>query len=58
MIAKLERTLSTVLNYKTRIKTEIVIENDQDKPQSQIANKPIAPQGRATQQSRDTRKTN
>ena len=35
-----------------------VSEYDQDIPQSQTADKPMAPRGRATQQSRDTRKTN
>ena len=33
-------------------------EYDQETPQSQTADKPVAPRGRATQQSRDTRKTN
>ena len=33
-------------------------EYDQDIPQSQTADKPMARQGRVTQQSRDTRKTN
>ena len=37
---------------------KIVIEYDQEIPQSQTADKPMAPRGRATQQSRDTRKTN
>ena len=30
---------------------------DQDIPQSQTADKPMTPQGKATQQSQDTRKT-
>ena len=38
--------------------TKIVSEYDQEIPQSQTADKPMAPRGRATQQSRDTRKTN
>ena len=38
--------------------TKIVSEYDQEIPQSQTADKPMAPQGRATQPSRDTRKTN
>ena len=38
--------------------SKIVSEYDQEIPQSQIADKPMAPRGRATQQSRDTRKTN
>ena len=37
---------------------KIVSEYDQEIPQSQTAEKPIAPRGRARQQSRDTRKTN
>ena len=38
-----------------------VVENseyDQEIPQTQTAEEPVASQGRATQQSRDTRKTN
>ena len=31
-------------------------EYDQEIPQSRTADKPVAPQGRVTQQSRDTRK--
>ena len=37
---------------------KIVIEYDQEIPQSQTADNPVAPQGRAPQPSRDTRKTN
>ena len=37
---------------------KIVSEYDQEKPQSQTEDKPIAPWERATQQSRDTRKHN
>ena len=37
---------------------KIAIEYDQEIPQSQTAEKPTVPRGRATQQSRDTRKTN
>ena len=33
-------------------------EYDQEIPQSQIADNPLAPRGRAAQPSRDTRKTN
>ena len=33
-------------------------EYDQEIPQSQTADKPMAPRGRATQQSQDTWKTN
>ena len=35
-----------------------VSEYDQEIPQSQTAFNPVAPQGRASQPSRDTRKTN
>ena len=38
--------------------TKIVSEYDQEIPQSQTADKPMAPQGRATQQIRYTSKTN
>ena len=37
---------------------KIINDYDQEIPQSQTAAKPMAPRGRATQQSRDTRKTN
>ena len=37
---------------------KIVSEYDQEIPQSQTADKPVAPRGRAVQLSRDTRKTN
>ena len=37
---------------------KIVSEYDQVIPQSQTADNPVAPQGRAAQPSRDTRKTN
>ena len=39
-------------------KAKIVSEYDQEIPQSQTADNPVAPQGRAAQPSRDTRKTN
>ena len=38
--------------------SKIVSEYDQEIPQSQTADNPVAPQGRAAQPSRDTRKTN
>ena len=38
--------------------SKIVSEYDQEIPQSQIADNPVASRGRATQPSRDTRKTN
>ena len=37
---------------------KIVSEYDQEIPQSQTADNPMAPRGRATQPSRDIRKTN
>ena len=37
---------------------KIVSEYDQEVPQLQTTDKPMTPRGRATQQSRDTRKTN
>ena len=37
---------------------KIVSEYDQEIPQSQTADNPLAPRGRAAQPSRDTRKTN
>ena len=39
-------------------KKKIVSEYDQEIPQSQTVDKPTVPRGRATQKSRDTRKTN
>ena len=47
------KLLSFVINM-----TKIVSEYDQEIPQSQTADNPSAPRGRATQSSRDTRKTN
>ena len=38
--------------------TKIVSEYDQEIPQSQTADNPLAPRGRVAQPSRDTRKTN
>ena len=40
------------------LRSEIASEYDQEIPQSQTADKPTAPRGRATQSSQDTRKTN
>ena len=42
----------------TCLKSKIVSEYDQEIPQSQTADYPVAPRGRAAQPSRDTRKTN
>ena len=38
--------------------SEIVSEYDKEIPQSQTADNPVAPRGKAAQPSRDTRKTN
>ena len=38
--------------------SKIVSEYDKEIPQSQTADNPVAPRGRAAQPSRDTRKTN
>ena len=51
------------LNYNSHvtyviISSKIVSEYDQEKPQSQTANNPMAPRGRAAQPSQDTRKIN
>ena len=46
------------LEVNKRKTTKIVSENDQDIPQSQTADNPVAPRGRAAQPSRDARKTN
>ena len=43
---------------KTAASIKIVSEYDQEIPQSQTADNPVAPQGRAAHPSRDTRKTN
>ena len=41
-----------------KMTSKIVNEYDQEIPQSQTADNPVAPRGRAVQSSRDTRKTN
>ena len=46
-------------NYVNSLnKKKVVNEYDQEIPQSQTADNPLAPRGRAPQPSRDTRKTN
>ena len=45
-------------NYRPVSLTKIVSEYDQEIPQSQTADNPMAPRGRAAQPSRDNRKTN
>ena len=49
--------LQYVSDFKNRL-SKIVNEYDQEIPQSQTADNPVAPRGRAAQPSRDTRKTN
>ena len=46
------------LNKDNTSDTEIVSENDQEIPQLQTADNPMAPRGTDAQPSRDTRKTN
>ena len=43
---------------KNKIYSKIVSEYDQEIPQTQTSDNPVAPRGRAAQPSRDTRKTN
>ena len=56
-LGRLNKKLSEVLWYFFRT-VKIVSEYDQEIPQSQTADNPLAPRGRAAQPSRDTRKTN
>ena len=49
----------TWINWiNTVVHSKIVSEYDQEIPQSQTADDPVAPRERAAQPSRDTRKTN
>ena len=50
--------ISAILNVLTHCERKIVSEYDQEIPQSQTADNPVAPRGRATQPSRDMRETN
>ena len=50
--------LSILFTIISIIERKIVSEYDQEIPQSQTADNPLAPRGRAAQPSRDTRKTN
>ena len=59
----LESWLASPLCYNLKLMcwlicTKMVSEYDQEIPQSQTADNPVAPRGRAAQTSRDTRKTN
>ena len=51
-LARLFKQAVSVRNFR------IVSEYDQEVPQSQTAENPVAPRGRAAQPARDTRKTN
>ena len=51
-------SLMKVKSIASAILLKIVSEYDQEIPQSQTADNPVAPRGRAAQPSRDTRKTN
>ena len=50
--------LLTFWNNVWYLTVKIVNEYDQEIPQSQTADNPVAPRGRAAQPSQDTRKTN
>ena len=50
--------LSFHLQYVAARQPKKVREYDQEIPQSQTADNPVAPRGRAAQPSQDTRKTN
>ena len=56
----LSKTESILFGSKSRLRpwSKMVSEYDQEIPQSQTADSPVAPQGRAAQPSRDTRKKN
>ena len=61
--AKVLRVISSVVRRDWDLDAmdgaiKIVNEYDQEIPQSQTADNPMAPRGRATQPSQDTRKTN
>ena len=54
-----ERTfMNSAITVLQAEEPKIVSEYDQEIPQSQTADNPVAPRGRAAQPSRDTRKTN
>ena len=50
------QTFGKIFGLCPRVNAKIVSEYDQEIPQSQIADNPVAPPGRAPQPSRDTRK--
>ena len=56
-----KRSLSRTLKESKKDEKYYAVKNseyDQEIPQSQTADNPVAPQGRAAQPSQDTRKTN
>ena len=53
----LTNDMTKMVNF-LRLISKIVSEYDQEIPQSQTADNPVAPRGRAAQPPRDTRKTN
>ena len=57
-LSKQSRPQSGSSYKRCLIWVKIVTEYDQEIPQSQTADNPMAPRGRATQQSRDTTRTN
>ena len=52
------RVYDVTTSYLMNTVLKIVSEYDQEIPQSQTVDNPVAPRGRAAQPSRDTRKTN
>ena len=58
LLAAMETMHFHIAHAKLYFMTKIVSEYDQEIPQSQTADNPVAPRGRAAQPSRDTRKTN
>ena len=56
---RLKIAVDKCLNRDRRaVSSKIVSKYEQEIPQSQTADNPVAPRGRAAQPSRDTRKTN
>ena len=58
MIPLTDQQLNILLIFIFRYIIKIVSEYNQEIPQSQTADNPIAPRGRAAKPSRDSRKTN
>ena len=55
---KSNQEVNKMTDKHASVYSKIVSEDDQEIPQLQTADKPVASLGRTTQQSRDTRKTN